>query len=384
VPNLNPIYFDHVSSTPVHPEVLKSQNELYPIHYANSEALHDAGHRIANMVDKSRESIASLLKIKVENITFTSGATESNNAIIKGIAFANASKGKHLITSSVEHSSVLESFKQLETSFGFEVTYLSVDKEGRISLQELKDALRADTTLVSIMHVNNEIGTIMPVKACAEIIKANSSAVFHVDEVQAIGKIPFDFSFVDAASCSAHKINGVKGSGLMIVKEKVRILSLITGGQQEYGRRGGTANAINNILFAKTLRLALSEYETHLKQVQILNQFLRNELKEIKEVVINSPEREVSSYIINFSVLTLSSEVLLNWFNSQNIYVSAQSTCNSKMKHVSITLQAMGLNETILNGSIRLGISASNTLEEAQRFISVLKEGLETYGSPLR
>ncbi len=384
MPNLNPIYFDHVSSTPVHPEVLKSQSELSPIHYANSEALHDAGHRIANMVDKSRESIASLLKIKVENITFTSGATESNNAIIKGIAFANASKGKHLITSSVEHSSVLESFKQLETSFGFEVTYLSVDKEGRISLQELKDALRADTTLVSIMHVNNEIGTIMPVKACAEIIKANSSAVFHVDEVQAIGKIPFDFSFVDAASCSAHKINGVKGSGLMIVKEKVRILSLITGGQQEYGRRGGTANAINNILFAKTLRLALSEYETHLKQVQILNQFLRNELKEIKEVVINSPEREVSSYIINFSVLTLSSEVLLNWFNSQNIYVSAQSTCNSKMKHVSITLQAMGLNETILNGSIRLGISASNTLEEAQRFISVLKEGLETYGSPLR
>jgi cysteine desulfurase len=384
VPNLNPIYFDHVSSTPVHPEVLKSQSELSPIHYANAEALHDAGHRIANMVDKSRESIAALLKIKVENITFTSGATESNNAIIKGIAFANVSRGKHLITTSVEHSSVLESFKQLEISFGFEVTYLSVDKEGRISLQELKDALRADTTLVSIMHVNNEVGTIMPVKACAEIIKANSTAYFHVDEVQAIGKIPFDFSFVDAASCSAHKINGVKGSGLMIVKEKVKILSLITGGQQEYGRRGGTANAINNILFAKTLRLALSEYETHLKQVQLLNEYLRKELKEIKEVVINSPERDVSSYIINFSVLTLSSEILLNWFNSQNIYVSAQSTCNSKMKHVSITLQAMGLSEIVLNGSIRLGISASNTLEEAQRFISVLKEGLVSYGSPLR
>jgi len=384
VPNLNPIYFDHVSSTPVHPEVLKSQSELSPIHYANAEALHDAGHRIANMVDKSRESIAALLKIKVENITFTSGATESNNAIIKGIAFANASKGKHLITTSVEHSSVLESFKQLETSFGFEVTYLSVDKEGRISLQELKEALRADTALVSIMHVNNEIGTIMPVKACAEIIKANSTAYFHVDEVQAIGKIPFDFSFVDAASCSAHKINGVKGSGLMIVKEKVKILSLITGGQQEYGRRGGTANAINNILFAKTLRLALSEYETHLKQVQLLNEYLRKELLEIKEVVINSPERDVSSYIINFSVLTLSSEVLLNWFNSQNIYVSAQSTCNSKMKHVSITLQAMGLSKDVLNGSIRLGISASNTLEEVDRFIQVLKEGVVTYGSPLR
>jgi cysteine desulfurase len=384
VPNLNPIYFDHVSSTPVHPEVLKSQNELYPIHYANSEALHDAGHRIASMVEKSRESIAALLKIKPESITFTSGATESNNAIIKGIAFANVSKGKHLITTSVEHSSVLESFKQLETSFGFEVTYLSVDQEGRISLEELRDALRVDTTLVSIMHVNNEIGTIMPVKACAEIIKANSTAYFHVDEVQAIGKIPFDFSFIDAASCSAHKINGVKGSGLMIVKEKVKILSLITGGQQEYGHRGGTANAINNILFAKTLRLVLSEYENHLQKVKIINEYLRNELKGIKEVVINSPEHDVSLYIINFSVLTLGSEIMLNWFNGQDIYVSAQSTCNSKMKHVSITLQAMGLSEAVLNGSIRLGIAASNTLEEAQRFISVLKEGVVTYGSPLR
>jgi cysteine desulfurase len=384
VPNLNPIYFDHVSSTPVHPEVLNSQSELSPLHYANSEALHDAGHRIANMVEKSRESIAALLKIKPESITFTSGATESNNAIIKGIAFANISKGKHLITTSVEHSSVLESFKQLEISFGFEVTYLSVDKEGRISLDELKNSLRNDTTLVSIMHVNNEIGTIMPVKACSKIIKENSTAYFHVDEVQAIGKIPFDFSFVDAASCSAHKINGVKGSGLMIVKEKVKILSLITGGQQENGHRGGTANAINNILFAKTLRLALSEYDSHLKQVQRLNAYLRSELKDIKELIINSPEHDVSPYIINFSVLTLSSEVLLNWFNSQGIYVSAQSTCNSKTKHVSITLQAMGLSDAALNGSLRVGIAASNTQEEAERFIKVLKEGLISYGSPLR
>jgi len=384
VPNLNPIYFDHVSSTPVHPDVLKSQNELSPIHFANSEALHDAGHHIATMVEKSRESIADLLKIKPEMITFTSGATESNNAIIKGIAFANSSKGKHLITTQVEHSSVLESFKQLELLFGFEVTYLGVDHEGRISLDELKKSLRTDTTLVSIMHVNNEIGTIMPIKECYQIVKANSSAYFHVDEVQAIGKVPFDFSYLDAASLSAHKINGVKGSGLMIVKPNVNIISLITGGQQENGHRGGTANAINNILFAKTLRLALSEYDNHLKKVQLLNDQLRNALKTMKEVVINSPDHDVSPYIINFSVLTLTSEVLLNWFNSQNIYVSAQSTCNSKTKQVSITLQAMGLPKTLLNGSLRIGISASNTLDEVDRFIEVLREGLVTYGSPLR
>ncbi len=382
--NSKPIYFDHVSSTPVDSEVLKTQQELYPNHYANAEALHDAGHQIAVMVEKSRENIARLLKLKPEMITFTSGATESNNAIIKGIALANIDKGRHLITSSVEHSSVLESFKQLETSFGFEVSYLSVDQDGRISLDELKSTLRADTILVSIMHVNNEIGTIMPIKACAAIIKANSHAYFHVDEVQAIGKIPFDFNDIDAASISAHKINGVKGSGLMIIKPKVKMLSLITGGQQENGRRGGTANAISSILFAKTLRLALTAFDAHQAKVLILNEKLRQALTLIPDVVINSPQTQVSPYILNFSILTLSSEVMLNWFNGHNIYVSSQSTCNSKTKQASITLGAMHLNEAQLNGSIRLGISASNTTEEAERFIGVLKEGLLAYGSPLR
>lgn len=384
MPNLNPIYFDHVSSTPVHPEVLKTQNDLYPIHYANAEALHDAGHRIGDMVEKSRDSIASLLHVKSEMITFTSGATESNNAIIKGIAFANMAKGKHLITTAVEHSSVLESYKQLEEDFGFEVTYLGVDQEGRIDPENLKASLRADTTLVSIMHVNNEVGTIMPIAECAKIIKAGSNAYFHVDEVQAIGKIPFDFNGIDAVSLSAHKINGVKGSGLMIVKPGVKILSLITGGQQEHGRRGGTANAINNILFAKTLRLALEGYDAHLKHVQSLNTMLRTELEKLSKIIINSPKEGVSPFILNFSVLTLTSEVMLNWLNSHDIYVSAQSTCNSKQKHASITLSAMHLDEKRLNGSIRLGIGATNTLQEVERFIAVLKEGLSTYGSPRR
>jgi cysteine desulfurase len=384
VQNLKPIYLDHVSSTPVDPEVLKTQNALYPIHYANAEALHDAGHQIATMVEKSRESIADLLRLKPESIIFTSGATESNNAIIKGIAFANSTKGRHLITTQVEHSSVLESFKQLETSFGFEVTYLSVDQEGRISLDELKASLRADTILVSIMHVNNEIGTIMPIKACAEIIRQNSTAYFHVDEVQAIGKIPFDFTDIDAVSVSAHKINGVKGSGLMIVKPKVKIISLITGGQQENGRRGGTANAISNILFAKTLRLALAAFNDHHDKVLMLNDWLRNALKAFPDVIINSPENQVSPYILNFSVLTLSSEVLLNWFNSHEIYVSSQSTCNTKTKHISMTLQAMHLSEARLNGSLRVGISALNTLDELKVFVAVLKEGLDAYASPVR
>lgn len=380
--NPNSIYFDHVSSTPVHPEVLKTLQDFYPIHYSNAEAIHDGGKAIAKMVEASRDQVAKLLKVKPEWVTFTSGATEANNAIIKGIALANADRGRHVITTSVEHSSVLDSYKQLETEFGFDVTYLPVDVDGRISPMELKAALRPDTTLVSIMHVNNEIGTIMPVEACAKVVRDHSKAYFHTDEVQAIGKVPFDLSFVDAASLSAHKINGVKGSGVMIIKPKVRILSLISGGQQENGRRGGTANAIHNLLFGKTLRLALEDQDNHIASVSSLNVYLRNRLSTMEQVVINSPEHEVSPFILNFSVLNLTSEVLLNWFNAQGIYLSAQSTCNSKQHHPSITLSAMGVEPRRLRGALRVGLSASNTLEEVDHLVKVLEEGVAKYGRP--
>lgn len=380
--NLNPIYFDHVSSTPVHPEVLKTLQEFYPIHYANAEALHDGGKVIGTMVEASRGQVAKLLKVEPEWVTFTSGATEANNAIIKGIAFANAQRGKHMITTSVEHSSVLDTYKQLEEDFGFDVTYLPVDGDGRIRPEDLKQALRPDTILVSIMHVNNEIGTVMPVETCAKIIRDYSKAYFHTDEVQAIGKVPFDLSYVDAASLSAHKINGVKGSGVMILKPGVKILSLISGGQQENGRRGGTANAIHNLLFGKTLRLALDDQQDHIASVTALNQRLRQHLREMPNVVINSPESEVSPFILNFSVLNLTSEVLLNWFNAHGIYLSAQSTCNSKQHHPSITLSAMKVSSKRLNGALRVGLSALNTSDEIDRLVAVLQEGVAKYGRP--
>lgn len=380
--NPSTIYFDHVSSTPVHPEVLKTLQEFYPIHYSNAEAIHDGGRSIATMVEASREQVAKLLKVKPEWVTFTSGATEANNAIIKGIAFANAHRGKHMITTSVEHSSVLDTYKQLESDFGFDVTYLPVNHEGRISPDDLKNALRPDTILVSIMHVNNEVGTIMPVEACAKVVREHSKAYYHTDEVQAIGKVPFDLSLVDAASMSAHKINGVKGSGIMIIKPNVHILSLISGGQQENGRRGGTANAIHNLLFGKTLRLALDDQDAHIATVTALNAHLRQQLSTMDNVVINSPSTGVSPFILNFSVLNLTSEVLLNWFNSKGIYLSAQSTCNSKQAHPSITLSAMGVEPRRLAGALRVGISALNTKAEIDQLIAVLREGVAKYGRP--
>ena len=220
----SPIYFDHASSTPVHPEIIKNLSELTLVHYANSESLHEAGLTIQTMIRKSREAIASLLGVLASEITFTSGATEANNILIKGIAFAYQHKGKHLITTSVEHSSVLESFQDLEKFFGFEVTYLPVDQDGRIRVGDLEKSLRKDTTLVSIMAVNNETGTIMPIQECAKIVHSNSQAIFHVDGVQALTKIDLDLSSIDCISFSAHKINGVKGSGLFVKKKNVQII----------------------------------------------------------------------------------------------------------------------------------------------------------------
>jgi cysteine desulfurase len=380
VPTTKEIYLDHVSSTPVHPDIIKAMGELLPIHYANSDAIHSAGTRIDSLILRSRSAIAAAFNVTSEEIIFTSGATEANNTIIKGIALANRHKGNHLITSPVEHSSVYSSMEWLQDEFGFEVTYLPVDEDGRVRPQDLKDALRPETILVSIMHVNNEIGTIMPIDELADIVKAHSRAYFHVDCVQALGKMPIDLTKVDAASFSAHKINGVKGSGIMLKRKNVNMLPLISGGQQEFGLRGGTHNAIANILFAKTLRIALEAETEHRIQAKLLKQRLLDGLSRLDSVVINSPVENCSDFILNISCLSVTSEVMMNWLNAHGILISAQSTCSSKTKQPSHTLSAMHLEQKRLIGSLRIGIGASNTIEEIDRFLSLLEEGINTYG----
>lgn len=373
----SPIYFDHASSTPVHPEIIKNLSELTLVHYANSESLHEAGLTIQTMIRKSREAIASLLGVLASEITFTSGATEANNILIKGIAFAYQHKGKHLITTSVEHSSVLESFQDLEKFFGFEVTYLPVDQDGRIRVGDLEKSLRKDTTLVSIMAVNNETGTIMPIQECAKIVHSNSQAIFHVDGVQALTKIDLDFRSIDCISFSAHKINGVKGSGLFVKKKNVQIHPLITGGSQEDGLRPGTPNAIHHILLAKTLRLALSQNKDRVRSIK---SYLIDELSQIDGIVINSPLEGCSNYILNISCLKVPSQIMLSWLNQNKIYVSAMATCLNRDAQPSHVLEAMGFEGNRLNGVIRISIGYTNTMEEAKTLISVIKEGIVKHG----
>lgn len=373
------IYFDSASTTRLDDEVLNAYHSLLAKSFANSESLYDAGMEMHNLMEKSRASVASFLHVHPSEVYFTSGASESNSAIIKGVAFANREQGRHIITSSVEHSSVMNACRQLEEEFDYEVTYLPVGSDGKVSVSDLEKAIRPDTVLVSIMYVNNESGAIMPIDDIKAVVK-KSKAVLHVDCVQALGKLDLDLSDIDCASFSAHKINGLKGSGLMIKKQHIRMLPLINGGQQEMGLRGGTANAAADIVWAKTLRLALEHQASSMKHIHHLNQMLREELSKIEGIHFNSSEEALDT-ILNFSVSKLTSEVLMNALNAKGICVSAQSTCSSKSTSASHVLLAMGISEEAARKSIRVSLSRENTEEEIRYFVQVLKESIKQYGT---
>lgn len=373
------IYFDSASTTALNAEVLSTYHSLLVKHFANSESLYDAGMEINTLMEKSRAAIASFLHVRPFEVIFTSGASESNNAVVKGVCLANRHRGKHIITTQVEHSSIMNACKQMEEVFGYEVTYLPVDHQGIVDPEEVRKALRSDTVLVSIMYVNNESGAIMPIDQIKAIVK-KSGAVMHVDCVQALGKIEIDLRDIDCASFSAHKINGLKGSGFLVKKEHVSMLPLISAGQQEMGLRGGTANACTNIVLAKTVRIALEHQKESMERIHELNRLLRKELLAIREVHLNSGEHAIDT-ILNFSVDGLTSEVLMNALNAKGICVSAQSTCASKSHAASHVLLAMGIDEAAARRSIRVSLCKENTTEEIRIFIQSLKESIKKYGT---
>lgn len=373
------IYLDYASTTPVNPEVLKAYTYVLEKYYANTDSLHDAGLKVAELMEQSREQTASCLKVKAHELMFTSGASEANNTAIKGSAFALQYRGKHLITSCVEHSSVTQAMKQLEELFGFEVTYLPVNHEGVVEAETLRKALRKDTILVSIMALNNEVGAINDIASLAKITHEHSRAVFHSDCTQILGKQPLTFlSEIELASFSAHKIYGLKGSGLLYHKQNVRLVPLICGGQQEAGLRGGTSNAPCNIAWAKTMRIATETMAAHNHHVTMLNQQLRQGLAAIEGVEINSP-KHATPYILNFSIQGMTSEIMLNALNHYGICVSSRSTCSSKTKAPSKVLMAMGYSEERATHSLRISLSHLSTASEIDHLLKVLKEIFNDY-----
>ena len=372
------VYFDYSSTTNVHPDVLKAYMDLLKTTYVNSESLYDEGTIVSRNLEKARNAISELLKVHPDEIIFTSGASEANSEAIKSVSFSMPEK-KHIITSQIEHSSVLNACKQMEDVFGYRVTYLPVNEQGIVSVKDLKNALDNDTSVVSLMSVNNETGAINPIEEIKEIVKKTSSAYMHVDMTQAIGKVPCSFENIDLASMSAHKIEGLKGSGILVKKKHVPFIPLINGGEQEYGLRGGTNNACTNMVFAKTLRIALENEKKYHDYVQKLQTLLLNQLKEIDGVEINNPENNLCS-IVNFSYENIPSEVMQNALNRMGFMISARSTCESKSNNPSYVLKAMGYSDRRASSCIRISLSYHNTEEDILDFIKALKEIISHYG----
>lgn len=366
------IYFDNVATTKVNKEVLNTYKELLDNYYANSDALYDDGVQIYNMLEKSRENIARLLKVNKDEIIFTSGASEANSMAIKGLCLKNKEK-KHIVSSIYEHSSVHNALKQLEEDFGYEVTYLVPNKDGRIEPEDVKKNLRSDTILVSIMLVNNEVGAINDINEIKKIAKKHAGTYFHSDITQGIGKLDIDLNDIDMASFSAHKIHGLKGSGVLVRKKHIELLPLINGGQQEFGIRGGTSNALVDIVLAKTLRIALDNKDKYKNHLHDLNVYFKDCIKDINGVSINL-EGAIDN-LINIST-PIQSEVLLNALNAKGIMVSSKSTCGSKKNELNRALSALGVNEDY---AIRVSFDYENTYEEIDYFVSCLKEAITKY-----
>ncbi len=371
------LYLDYASSTPIDPEILNTYETLLEKYYMNSEGIHDGGVEVHTLLEKSRKQIATFLYVKSDEIFFTSGASEANNMAIKGYCLKHSHKGKHIITTTIEHSSVYECFKQLEEHFGFEVSYIQPGRDGLIRVEDVQAAIRKDTIFISVMAVNNEIGSIQPVSEIARVVQSYPSVKFHVDAVQALGKIPFSLQGIDLLTFTSHKMYGVKGCGILYCRNNIQLLPLISGGSQEQGMRGGTINAPACIVFAKTLRLALERLDAHYIHVKELHIFLRNALQQIEGIHIIS-DSSTSPYIFNFACEKITSEVMMNALNARNIYVSSQTTCSLRAKKPSRTLQSLGLQDLAQN-AIRVSFSHHTSIKQLERFILALKEITNEY-----
>ena len=369
------IYLDSASTTSVSDEIIQDVNTLLKEYYGNADSIHALGQRVSSLVEASREQIAKYLGVLPHEVLFTSGGTESNVSAIKGIAFSDMSK-KHIITSNVEHSSVDETLTQLEEVFGYEIERLPVNSAGIVEVEKLKKALRDDTILVSIMAVNNEIGSVFPISEYAQTIKKFSDAYFHVDGVQAFIKEDISLKQVDAFSISAHKINGLKGSGILVKKSNVPFVPLMSGGQQEFGLRGGTLNTVAAIVFAKTIRLAKANHQNNYEKIKKMQARLISAFKDNPRIKINSPKNG-SPYIFNMSIKGIKSEIMMNALSRHSIYVSARSTCHSQSNNPSHVLKAIGCSDEEALNSIRVSLHDGLKMNDIEKFIEIVQETME-------
>lgn len=365
------IYFDNSATTKVLPDVLTTYDAVSQKIWGNPSSLHDFGENAWNLLEQARQQIAKLMGVRPSEIIFTSGGSEGDNWVIKGTAMAKHRFGKHIITTSVEHAAVKKPLAQLE-ELGFEVTYLPVDKEGRINPADVKAAIRPDTILVSIMAVNNEIGTIQPIKEVGEILKDYPNIHYMVDAVQAIGKGMDDQVFsdrVDFATFSGHKFHAPRGTGFVYVKSGRKLEPLIAGGGQERALRSGTENTPGDVAMARAIRLVKENEREAIKREQAIKNRIYDHLSKFDHVdLLSGRDQGFAPHVLCFAIVGVRGETIVHAFEDQGIYISTTSACSSKKHSEAGTLAAMKVPENIATSAVRISLGDQNTLEEADQF----------------
>ncbi|EMP61694.1 cysteine desulfurase [Streptococcus mutans] len=370
------IYFDNSATTLPYPEAIKTYEEVATKIFGNPSSLHQLGSQSSRILQASRQQIAELLGKRTDEVFFTSGGTEGDNWVIKGLAFEKQRYGKHIIVSDIEHPAVKESAKWLQTQ-GFEVDFAPVDKKGFVKVDVLAKLLRPDTILVSIMAVNNEIGSVQPIKAISKLLADKASISFHVDAVQAISKIATDDYLtdrVDFATFSGHKFHSVRGVGFIYKKAGKKISPLLNGGGQEAGFRSTTENVAGIAATAKALRIVLDKAKIGQKQLLAMKRILFDSLSHYDDVILFSEMEYFAPNILTFGIKGVRGEVLVHAFEEHDIYISTTSACSSKAGKPAGTLISMGISSKLAQTAVRLSLDEDNDMSQVEQFLTIFKQ----------
>ena len=370
------IYFDNAATTQTQPEVIKTYTEVATKIWGNPSSLHNLGTQATRILEASRRQIAELLGKESKEIFFTSGGTEGDNWVIKGVAFEKAHLGKHIIVSAIEHPAVKESALWLKTQ-GFEVDLAPVNTQGFVDVSALESLIRPDTTLVSVMAVNNEIGAIQPIQEISQLLADKPTISFHVDAVQAIGKVPTEQYLtdrVDFASFSGHKFHSVRGVGFVYIKAGKKIAPLLTGGGQESDKRSTTENVAGIAATAKALRLTLDKAADSQKQLAAMKQILVDELSKYQDVTVFSGIENFVPSILTFGIKNIRGEVIVHAFEDHQIYISTTSACSSKAGKPAGTLIAMGVPQKLAQTAVRVSLDGDNDMGQIEQFLTIFKQ----------
>lgn len=368
-------YFDHAATTAVREEVIKEMIPYMGVEYGNPSSVYSLGRKNRKVVENARAKVAQIINSNKNEIYFTSCGSESDNLAIKGIMFANKFKGNHMITTKIEHPAILNTCKWLERN-GFEVTYLNVDENGKISLEELKQSIKSNTVLISIMFANNEIGTIQPIQEIGKIAKSKG-IIFHTDAVQAMGNIKIDVKAlnIDALSMSAHKFYGPKGVGALYIKEGIRFESIQTGGHQEKNKRAGTENVAGIVGLAKALELIYNDFETYNKNLLSLRNYYIDLIEQnIENVHLNGDRLDRLPGNVNISFKGIDASELLLYLDQFGICASAGSACTSGSLEPSHVLVAIGLKSDYIQGALRTSFGRENTKKDIEFLVNCIKK----------